>query len=266
MPTSPPLLKAPRRTACVPYTLCSPQLAVHLRICTPDELDSPLLTTLRCAGLEFEPRAPPAMQQALAGQLSGLLRRRGFWQTSGGTLSMLCNLPGEALMWRQELAPYAALQGVGFDAGSSWLSLQSSMLGAPDQLGRFQHVRIAARSVSIFADFPDPAQLPPISGDEQAWALPRFLAALEPVLQGSAVRSLTFEAHYVLVALAPAAVAPAARVLLSRNLQQPTLGIVLSVPAQPARWTATYGSLSAAFTRPAPGNSDAVLVCVQRQV
>lgn len=258
MPTPP--------THAASYTLSSPQLAVHLRIRTPDELDSPLLTTLRCAGLEFEPRAPPALQQALAGPLSSLLSRRDFWQTSGGTLRTLCNLPGEALQWWQELAPYAALQDVGFDAGSSWLSLQGSMLGAPDQLGRFQHVRIAARSVSIFSNSPDPAQLPPISGDEQAWALPRFLAALAPVLQDSAIRSLTFEAHYVLVALAPAAAASAARVLLSRNLQQPTLGVVLSVPAQPARWTATYGSLSAAFTRPAPGNSDAVLVCVQRQV
>ena len=126
-------------------------------------------------------------------------------------------------------------------------------------------MRVAARSIIIWHTTAPPPPLPPVDGEEAAWAPPRFLAALEPILEGSNIRNLELEGHYDLVALPDSAV-PTTRALLSRNVQQPTLGIVLSVPAQPARWAATHGCLSATVTRPAPGNNDAVLVCVQRHV
>lgn len=194
--------------------------------------------------------------------LSSLLRSSAFQAASGGTLCALRNAPGEALMWRQELAPYAALREVSVEAGDSWLSVHGEAMGK-DWLGRFQSVRIAARSISIWHTTAPPP--PPVDGEEAAWALPRFLAALEPILQESNIRYLELECHYALIA-SPASAAPEMHVLLSRNVQQPTLGIVLSVPARPARWAATHGRLSATFTRPAPGNDDAVLVCVQRHV
>jgi len=240
---------------------------VPIRAQRATDLEHPVLSMLRCAVVELEPGLPLISQLEVGMGLNTLLHSRLFQAASGGTLRALRNLSGEALLWNLELAPYAALEEVSFDDGDSWISMQIGTL-ANSWPWRLRHVRIAARSISFWYDpsrlAPLPP-LPPVSDAEQEWALPRFLAALEPVLHGSDIHSLELEARHMLVVL-PVPAASETRVLLSRNVQQPNLGIELSMPARPALWTAMHGSLSATFTRPAPGNNDAVLLCAQRHV
>lgn len=244
------------------------QVSVRLHISAPGDLADPLLGLLPCAELSLEPQLSAGLNRPLAEPLHALLGSAAFRGASGGTLTTLRCLPGEALEWGSTLAPYTALDSASFDAGDSWLKVPGAQLG-PGWLGRFSHVRITARCIDILcASLPPP---PPVEGSADAWRLMRLLEACEPALRGSRVRSLALECHVAALMFpgSPERARPGdplfRLLLLSRNVQH-LQGIVLSTPDRPLHLVATRGCLAGAFRRPAPGHDDAVLIDIQRQV
>lgn len=252
--------------------MCAPlQVAVHLRIASPGDLASPLLGLLPCAELAFEPALSAGLNRPLTEPLHALLGSAAFRAASGGSLTTLRCLPGEALDWSGLLAPYTALDDVSFDAGDSWLTGPGAQL-RPGLLGRFSRVCIAGGSIGLdCASAPLPR---PVLGPAGAWGLETLLEAIEPALESSRINTLELQGRLVQLMCEDSPPPPAPGFLvwrrrllvrLARNVQH-TQGAVLPNPDAPAHLTAIFGCLSGTFTRPTPGNANDVLIHIQRHV
>lgn len=243
----------------------SPQIRVSVRIAAAGDLVAPALSALGCRELTLDAAQTAGLGAPLTQPLHRLLLDPAFQRDSGITLTSIQHLPGEALDWAAgPLQPYRALQHVSFEAGDCWLSFDAGCF-SQQRLGRFANLIIAAGSLSVVR-CSAAAGLPPISGPEPQWSLPRFAAVLEPLLRGSAIRRMVLLVRHACVVVHDAQQQRPLNLIVSRHTQAPALGITLSGLAPPARTTATSGQLSAALTRPAPGNPDAVLIEVWRHM
>lgn len=181
-----------------PPSVQHPQL--HLRLCLHRraDLDSPLLARLRCCRLVL---LPGAAAEGCKTHLRSLLLGGPLQRTSGGTLTELLGLP--PISWGGKLLQaFPRLTSVGLAVSSS-----SGMRVVPARLqaswvAQLRRLQLTSRTITLhLSSWPEELAAPGVGTRS---VLQRVLAAMAPLMDGTAIQELELSVKYLRAALLPA--------------------------------------------------------------